>query len=317
MRGSPFGWATEFAGSARIPAAFNNLFSLKVSSGRLTTLGIASSDSSLPSRNFTAAMMSRDLPFLRHMAKLCLGATAYDEDPMWIDMPWRESKVREMTTRIPTFAILECDGHVRPQPPIQRVLDAVADSLRRANFQVLDWKPPSHAEAAQAYFKIIGADGAQATREHIKASGEPPVPMLQAWYFAEPSPPLQLDEYLGLLKSQESYQAEYQNYWDGSRCCTTSGRPVDGVIMPVCANAACFENTMTYFGEYRDLAIWIDADRLPGYSAIVNLLDFTAVSIPCGFNDEDPEWELADHEPISPADAAVKGGCVYPFPVSR
>src|ERR1700759_5297845 len=116
MKGSPFGWATEFAGSARIPAAFNNLFSLKVSSGRLPTLGVASSDSSLPSRNLTIAMMSRDFRFLQHMARLCLGAGAFEEDPLWIDMPWREKKVRELETRLPTFAVLECDGSVQPQP---------------------------------------------------------------------------------------------------------------------------------------------------------------------------------------------------------
>src|ERR1700749_1693296 len=160
MKGSPFGWATEFAGSARIPAAFNNLFSLKVSSGRLPTRGVATIETSLPSRNFTIAMMSSNLALLTHMARLCLGTRAFEEDCLWIDLPWRDAKLRELATRRPTFAILEHDGTVQPHPPVSRALKTVAECLRRANYQVIEWKPPCHATAVQAYFKVIGADGA-------------------------------------------------------------------------------------------------------------------------------------------------------------
>ncbi|EXJ58811.1 hypothetical protein A1O7_06241 [Cladophialophora yegresii CBS 114405] len=289
MRGSPFGWATEFAGSARIPAAFNGLFSLKVSSGRLPTLGIATSDSSLPSRNFTIAMMSWDFPLLRHMARLCLGATAYEEDPTWVDMPWREAKIRGLTHRRPAFAVLECDGNVQPQPPIRRALRSIVHSLRRANYQVLEWKPPPQAAVVQAYFKTIGADGAQATRQHIKAGGEPPVPMLREWYCQEAASPLPLPEYLTLIRSLRKYQAEYQKFWKSTEKSTVSGTQVDGVIMPVCANAACFENTLTYFG----------------YSAIVNVLDFPAVSFPAGSVDKTLDAIASSFVPLSQEDNSV------------
>jgi amidase len=249
MKGSPFGWATEFAGSARIPAAFNNLFSLKVSSGRLPTLGVATVDTSLPSRNLTIAMITSNLALLTHVARLCLGARAFEEDCLWLDMPWREVKLRELSIRRPTFAILESDGTVRPQPPVSRALRSVAERLRRANYQVIEWKPPCHATVVQDYFKVIGADGASAQRQHIKASGEPPVPMLKDWYFNPPTPPLPLDEYLALIRLLEKRQLEYQHYWKSTGRSTSSGSPVDGVIMPVCANAACLENTLTYFGN--------------------------------------------------------------------
>ena len=249
MKGSPLGWATEFAGSARIPAAFNNLFSLKASSGRLPNLGVASCETSLPSRNSTIAMISWDFHMLRHVARLCLGAGVFEEDPMWIDLPWREAKIRELAKRHPTFAVLECDGNVQPQPPIRRALSSVIRCLRHANYQVLEWHPPPHAAAVQAYFQVIGGDGANAMRQHIKASGEPPVPMLRDWYFNEPTSPLPLPDYLTLIRSLEKYQTEYQKYWKSTAKSTKSSLPIDGVIMPVCANAACYENTLTYFGE--------------------------------------------------------------------
>ncbi|OAL37034.1 hypothetical protein AYO20_03803 [Fonsecaea nubica] len=269
LKGSPIGWATEFAGSARIPAAFSSLFSLKVSSGRLPSLGVASSETSLPLRNSTIAMLSWSFSLLHYIARLSLGSTAFEEDPAWIDMPWREAKVRELTLRRPTFAVLECDGHIQPQPPVRRALRSIIQGLRRANYQVIEWQPPSHAALVETYFKIIGADGAQATRQHIKSSGEPPVPTLRDWYFHQPTQPLSLSEYLALMKSLEMYQTEYQRYWKSTSQSTITKLPVDGVIMPVCADAACCKNKLTYYG----------------YSAIVNLLDFAAVSFPAGFVD--------------------------------
>ena len=249
MKGSPLGWATDFAGSARIPAAFSNLFSLKVSSGRLPTLGVASSDTSLPSKYSTVGMISWDFHILQYVAKLCLGTGSFEEDPLWIDMPWRETKVRELATRRPTFAILECDGHVQPQPPVRRALRSIVQCLRRANCQILEWTPPPHAPAVQTYFKVIGADGAQAMRQHIQASGEPPVSMLKDWYSSEPTSPLPLAEYLTLIRSLEKYQVDYQRYWKSTAKGTISGLPVDGVITPVCANVACYENSLAYYGE--------------------------------------------------------------------
>ncbi|OAP60730.1 hypothetical protein AYL99_05732 [Fonsecaea erecta] len=295
LKGSPFGWATEFAGSARIPAAFNNLFSLKVSSGRLPILGVASSETSLPTRNSTIAMMSWDFSLLQYVAKLSLGSTAFDEDPTWMDMPWREAKVRELTQRRPTFAVLECDGHIQPQPPIRRALRTIVQCLRRANYQVIEWNPPSHAAPVETYFKIIGADGAQATREHIKASGEPPVPLLRDWYYHQPIDPLTLSEYLRLMKSLETYQTEYQRYWKSTGQSTTSRFPVDGVIMPVCADAACYKNKLTYYG----------------YSAIVNVLDFAAVSFPAGFIDRYLDPKPSVFVPLGKEDESLNDSCMY------
>lgn len=248
IKGSPIGWGTEFAGSTRIPATFNNLYSLKASCGRLPMHGVATGETSLPSHCSTIAIISWDFPLLKHMAMLSLGISAFGEDPLALDMPWRPSKIRELTLRRPVFAVLECDGNVQPQPPIRRALRSTIHSLRSAGYQVLQWDPPPHAAAVQSYFKIIGADGALATREQIKVSGEPPVPMLKDWYFNDPTPPLPLPDYLGLLRSQELYQADYQRYWKSTSTSISSRIPVDGVILPVCAHAACAENTLTYFG---------------------------------------------------------------------
>lgn len=252
MRGSPFGWATETAGSTRIPAVFNHLYALKASLGRLPTTGVASSNTSLPLGSVTIGMLCPDLTSLEHISRLTLGSSAYQEDPAWLDMPWRESKFfkTQRGGRRPVFAILADDTHVHPQPPIKRALDHVATELKIHGFEVIDWKPPQQPHAVETLFRMIGADGARDIRKHIQLSGEPPVQQLEKWFFdTDDVHSLSIDEYWALCKSRTDYIASYQSYWKATANISSQGFPVDGVIMPVTAHAACFENELDYFSK--------------------------------------------------------------------
>lgn len=251
MKGSPFGWCTEIAGSTRIPAAFNNLYALKTSVGRLPMLGVASAHSCLPAFSTTIGMLSADLPFLEHMARLTLGSSAYQEDPSWLDIPWRESRYLTVTQHRweLSFAVMTTDNHVRPLPPLQRALTHIAQGLRQRGYQVIEWTPPAHSPAVKTLFRIIGADGAKDIRQHIQEGREPPVTQLKSWFDeSEASPGLSAYEYWGLRKSQNDYIRAYRRFWQQTSQSTVTGRPVDGVIMPVTAHAACFENDLKYFG---------------------------------------------------------------------
>lgn len=251
MKGSPFGWATEIAGSTRIPATFNGLFAIKVSIGRLSTLGLASSNTSLPLCNATIGMLSPDLPSLIHISRLTLGSPAYQDDPNWLDLPWREKKFLTFRyqNRRPTFAIMSCDGHVHPQPPLNRALDLVSQELKRCGYQIIEWEPPSHALAVEGMFRMIGADGAREIRKHICDSGEPPVDQLKDWFFeSEYGQSLPTHEYWALCKARTDYMTSYHSYWKATENLTEDHLPVDGVIMPVTAHAACYETEMNYFG---------------------------------------------------------------------
>ncbi|KAK5082629.1 hypothetical protein LTR05_006509 [Lithohypha guttulata] len=291
MKGSPFGWATEIAGSTRIPAIFNNLFAIRVSTGRLSALGIASSNQNLPLCNTTVGMISYDLSFLQHMCRLTLGATAYQEDPAWLDMPWREARFQEVESRKPTFAVLLEDQHVRPQPPLQRALRHLTQSLRAQGYEVVAWQPPSHKEAVETLFRMIGADGAKDIRANIASSGEPPVPQLKKWFFEHHDPPnLSVSEYWALCKSRMDYIAAYHSYWLSSKQINITQRPIDGVIMPVVAQVACYENELNYFG----------------YSAIVNLLDFTSVALPVTFVDRDRDLPDTRRVMLNAEDAQIQ-----------
>lgn len=251
MKGSPFGWATEIAGSTRIPAAFNNLFALRVTAGRLSALGLASSSPNLPLCSTTIGMISHSLPFLQYMCRLTLGSEMYQEDPAWLDVPWRESRFQTFKARKPVFAVLLDDQYVRPQPPIRRVLRQITDSLRARGYEVIDWQPPSHKTGVETLFRIIGADGASDIRATINKSGEPPVQQLRTWFFEQhDAPVLSVSEFWSLCKSRTDFMTAYNTYWLSSALATTALRPVDGVIMPVAAQVACQENELDYFGKH-------------------------------------------------------------------
>lgn len=60
--------------------------------------------------------------------------------------------------------------------------------------------------------------------------------------------------------AKREYQKAYMEYWNGTAAVSSSGRPVDAVVMPVAPFAAAREKRYTYLG----------------YTAIFNTLDYTS-----------------------------------------
>lgn len=248
MKGSPFGWATEIAGSARIPAAFNGLFALRASTERISAIGVASSSPNVPLCGTVIATISRDLAFLQHMSRFTFGSPAYRSDPAWIDLPWTETKFQSTLHSRPVFGIFFDDGQIRPQPPLRRALKRIQQDLERSGFEVIEWNPPSHSIAVENLFRLVGADGAQDIRSSIASSGEPPVKQLHDWYFQPSDASMSVPEYWELCKFRKAYIQQYHEYWESTCQKTESGRPVTGVIMPITAQVACYENDLDYYG---------------------------------------------------------------------
>lgn len=67
-----------------------------------------------------------------------------------------------------------------------------------------------------------------------------------------------------MCQERYEYKKAYASYWAEMDCRSASGRPVDGVIMPVAATSAARK------GEFSYLA----------YSAIANVLDLPAFVFP-------------------------------------
>lgn len=251
MRGSPAGWVTEIAGSARIPAVFNGLFALRVCHGRLPTAGVASGTRGMPEYAFTPALISWDLPLLQYISRLTLGSPIYQEDLHYLELPWRESKYMRLDRIRPRFAIMHDDHHAHPQPPVRRALNLVHAALKEQCFDVVAWDPPEHAAAVETHFRLLGADGGSTIRSLIDKTGEPPVKGLQKWY-QEPEAigRLSAEQLWSWSEERAEYVQSYCKYWEEMNQKDPSRTRIEGVIMPVSANAAAYEHGLSYFGKH-------------------------------------------------------------------
>jgi amidase len=141
-------------------------------------------------------------------------------------------------------------------------------------------------------------------------SGEPAVPQLATWYSQQDIGPLPTTEFWELCQKRAEYLSEYQEYWNSSKNRTSSQRPVDGVILPVAANAAAKENSLTYFGIPLPSVTWYYTKDFAAYSAIVNLLDYSAGSFPVTKVDGNLDLRLP-RKPFNEEDKSVWQQCKY------
>ena len=89
--------------------------------------------------------MALDLAALEMGVKVTLDALPWKDDCDVIEMPWRQEKIQDVRSRMSrrgekdgklVFAVMKCDGNVRPHPPIQRALDLVTEALLCQGYEV-------------------------------------------------------------------------------------------------------------------------------------------------------------------------------------
>ncbi|KAI7288651.1 amidase [Hortaea werneckii] len=299
LGGSAVGIATDLVGSSRIPSAFTGLTALKTSEGRLSASGIETILKGLPVASGTIGIMSQDVRSVELVFKALLEDAPWRKDPDVIEMPWRPEKQYALQRRAGepgqrlgrlVFGLLKCDGNVRPHPNIAEGLRHLEEALLEDGHEVLEWKPPPHAEAVENLLKIFGSASGPAIIQAIKASGEPPVSSMLALYDQENVTCSSAADFWEMCQKRDDYRQAYANYWAQMDSCTASGRPVDGIIiMPVAATSAARE------GEFSYLA----------YSAIANVLDLPAFVFPVWRSGHITSPDGFNHGNLSPNDCAV------------
>lgn len=145
LRGSPIGWGTDIAGSIRIPSAFNNLYGLRPSSGRISGKGTADSLPGLPVTRSVTGPMSASLTSLVGMVRWATSANGWQDDIEVIDLPWDEAKFTSTRNRMNqvgkangslVFGIMSSDQEVLPHPPVQRAMKMVVEALTQCGYEV-------------------------------------------------------------------------------------------------------------------------------------------------------------------------------------
>ncbi|KAK6442314.1 hypothetical protein LTR95_001446 [Oleoguttula sp. CCFEE 5521] len=267
LRGSPVGFGTDIGGSIRIPAAFNGLYGIRPSTGRLPYQGMANSGDGQNSILSVVGPLATTPDALALVTRGLLSTEPWLHDPLVHEIPWRPEAAAAISDPIQrlakplSFAVLRHDGTCAPHPPVARAVDLVVKKLESLGHKVITWDPkPTHARLMEICAKCWDFDGGADMRSAFALSGEEPAPQI----LGEKRPPVDATEIAATNVEKREAQKEYMEYWNSTAELTGTGRPVDAIISPLAPFAAARPNGYTYYT----------------YSTFVNVLDYTSVVLP-------------------------------------
>lgn len=178
LRGSPVGLGTDIGGSIRIPAAFNGLYGLRPSAGRLPYQGMPNSMDGQNSVLSVVGPIAPSVSSLQLLVKSLLSREPWLHDPLVHDMPWRDEKAVISKDQKLSFAVLRHDGVVSLHPPVKRAVEIVIERLEKQGHRIIEWKPPAHKPGLDTLFAAWTYDNGADVRSAFELSGEP---MVRTW----------------------------------------------------------------------------------------------------------------------------------------
>ena len=301
LKGSPAGFGTDIGGSIRIPAAFNGLYSIRPSAGRLPYEGMANSMDGQNSILSVVGPLATTIGGVRLLVKAILSQSPWLHDPLVVDMPWRdevEHETRELIKAAAasgnsklSFATLKHDGVVGLHPPVVRAVQVCGDLLANAGHKVIEWIPPPHQHGMKLVLNTWKYDGGADVHSAMALSGEPLAQ--QVSHFGDkPEKQYSAAEISANNVALREWRKQYMDYWNSTTELTGTGRPVDGVITAVAPFAAAPPLGYTYYA----------------YTTFVNALDYTSVVIPVTMVDK--SLDVVDHsyQPLNDIDKTIQNG---------
>ncbi|TGO86798.1 hypothetical protein BPOR_0275g00010 [Botrytis porri] len=291
FRGGIIGVGTDIGGSIRVPAAFNFLYGLRPSHGRLPYGKMANSMEGQETLHSVCGPITHSVADMRLFVESVLAEEPWKFDAKVIPMPWRQSEADVIKSRISngglTIGYYDFDGKVLPHPPILRGIKKVVDTLKQNGHQVFEWKPYKHDHAQNLLDKIYSSDAGKDIRTDLSASGEPPIPNI-ADLVNTTEAPLSLNELWDINIQRWAYQCEYLEQFQAIE--EKLGREIDAIVAPVAATAAIRHDRFVYYG----------------YTNVTNLLDFTSVVVPVLFADKGVDGRKEGYEGVSEVDGVVQ-----------
>ncbi|KAK2743324.1 Acetamidase [Onygenales sp. PD_40] len=293
LRGSAGGFGTDIGGSVRFPAAFNGLYGIRPSAGRIPYEGAANSMDGQNSILSVIGPLATTVGGLKLLFQSVLSQKPWLQDPLAVELPWRDELEEETLSLVKNstggrgqlaFGILYDDGYVRPHPPVARALALMAKTVQKLGHKLIQWNPPSHAKALQLAATIYGYDGGADAHKQFDASGEPFFDELAL--FLRPRPQFDATQIAATNVAKREYQKLYMEYWNSTAQLTGTGRPIDGVFCPTAPFAASRQRNNFYVN----------------YTSFVNVLDYSSIVIPVTLADKTVDVKEPDFSPLSEED---------------
>ncbi|KAL4924075.1 amidase [Aspergillus undulatus] len=293
FRGGVIGVGTDIGGSIRVPAAFNFLYGLRPSHGRLPYAGMRNSMEGQETVHSVVGPIAHSAEDLRLFTKSVLAQEPWKFDSKVIPMPWRETEAEAIKSKIQNgglnIAYYNFDGNVLPHPPIIRAIDLAITSLKKAGHNVTPWTPYKHTFGHDLINKIYASDGSVDILRDISASGEPTIPNIKDLL----NPDIEAASMTELWDTHLQKWKFQMEYLDQLRAFEEKvGKELDAIIAPITPTAAVLHDQFKYYG----------------YASVINLLDFTSVVVPVTFVDKGVDGRNEGHVPVSELDRVVQGG---------
>lgn len=300
LRGSPVGFGTDIGGSIRIPAAFNGLYGLRPSAGRLPYEGMANSMDGQNSVLSVVGPLATTPDALKLVTQALLNKSPWLHDPLVHEIPWRseaEQAILDLTAENKSgplcFGILHHDGFCAPHPPVTRAINHVVQTLEKLGHKTIDWQPtPTHQRLGEICLAIWGFDGGADCSKDLALSGEPAAPQA----LVQNTPQATATEIMAWNIAKREAQREYMEYWNSTTKLTGTGRAVDAVISPLAPFAAARPEGYTYYN----------------YSTFVNVLDYSSVVVPVTTVDKGIDGRVEGFQPFDETDRKTQELCELP-----
>ncbi|KAK8847690.1 hypothetical protein IAR55_005549 [Kwoniella newhampshirensis] len=275
LRGSLLGVGSDLGGSVRIPAAYQGLYGLRGSYSRVPYCKASNSSEGQEIVRSVLGPLTASVDGLKLFYKSVLDAKPWDMDPWTPRIPWSEERFNLSDHGDGgklCFAIMWDDGVVKPVPPYLRAMEETKEALIAAGHEVIDWIPFKSAECVEILTAIYNSDGGYDIEKQIGLSGEPRL----GHTLDRSAKELSTHELFDLTFRRTNFIKTALDHWTATASRTSTGRPVDGIIVPV---AGCAPHPH-------------DAPMYLGYTGFCNLMDYSASVFPVA--KVDPEVDIKE-----------------------
>ncbi|KAJ5883247.1 uncharacterized protein N7473_010133 [Penicillium subrubescens] len=285
MNGSMIGFGTDIGGSIRIPAMCQGLYGFKPSDGRVPYGGQEGGQIEGKGRislQPVAGPLARSVADISAvMAEIVPRAELFGEDCIPGYWPPPSVPASLAPPRNFTVGILKTDGLVTPLPPITRILEEVANHLRRTpGVEVVEIPLPPVLPKCQALAgRLMGVDGGSNMLDLIESMGEPLTPWLQGRM--KRGKALNINQLAQLQAQRAQVEKEMMKMWTLST--SSKSRQIDAIVCPIAPHPVP----------------QMDRYNAVGYTSTFVLLDYPAGVVPVRpFVESDLELGRAMSDPV-------------------
>lgn len=259
-RGSILGIGTDIGGSIRIPAALQGLYGLSPTVGRIPNRESAKDQKYIVRP--VAGPMANSLSSIELFMEAYSTLEPWTLDPTIQPIPWRYELAVLPKQRL-RIAYLIDDGVVAPHPPIQRAVRDVVRKLRQCGHEVVEWDASDHRAAYyDLWLKAVTADGGKRCQDLCDLINEP---LIEGMLVGTHATKLSAEQKMALSDQIWEYKRQHLAKWKDAN--------IDALIMPV-----------TPWVGMRP-KVWVKSQQYVGYSALWNLVDYAALTVPVGIVD--------------------------------